>query len=92
MIPEKPLTPNLSEESFCIPADVLFDILDIVVTQLLPHEITQVIEKRSLLYLSVYIHPHDKKHQQILQNIKDILEEYKAYRWDENQTVNWRTS
>lgn len=92
MIPEKPLNPNLSEERFCIPADVLLDILAIVVTQVLPHEITEVIENRRLLYLSVYTYTIDKRQQQILQNIRDILEEYKAYRWEENQTLNWRTS
>jgi hypothetical protein len=92
MKPEKPLNPNLTEESLCIPVDLLLDILAIVVRESITHEVTQVIENRSLIYLCIYLNPNDRRHQQLLQNIQSILEEYKEYRWEESEQVNWRTS
>ena len=92
MKPDKTLYPNLTEESLCIPTDVLVDILTIIVKESILHEVTQVIENRSLIYLSIYMNPNDRRHQQILQNINNILQEYKEYRWEESEQINWRTS
>jgi hypothetical protein len=92
MKPDKPLNPNLTEESLCIPTEVLVDILTIIVKESIPHEVTQVIENRSLIYLCIYINPNDRRNQQILQNIHNILQEYKEYRWEESEQINWRTN
>ena len=92
MKPVKSTDQNLTEESVCIPADLLLDIFGIVVKEAITHEITQVIENRSLVYLSIYINPNDIRHQQIFQNIQSILQHYKEYRWEESEQINWRTN
>lgn len=92
MKPVKSTDQNLTEESVCIPVDLLLDIFGIVVKEAIPHEVTQVIENRSLVYLSIYINPNDIRHQQIFQNIQSILQHYKEYRWEESEQLNWRTS
>jgi hypothetical protein len=81
---------DLNEESLSIPADMLLDVLAIIVTEGLRHEITQVITNRSIVNLLVYIQPTEKRQHQALQNIKDLLQEYNDYRWEETNDTNWR--
>ena len=92
MKPVKSTDQNLTEESVCIPVDLLLGIFGIVVKEAITHEVTQVIENRSLVYLSIYINPNDIRHQQIFQNIQSILQHYREYRWEESEQLNWRTS
>ena len=92
MKPVKLTNQDLTEESLCIPSDLLLDIFGIVVKEAITHEVTQVIENRSLVYVSVYVNPNNNRHQQIFQNIQNILQEYKEYRWEESEQLNWRTS
>ena len=92
MKPVKSTDPNLTEESLCIPSDLLIDIFGIVVKEAITHEVTQVIENKSLLYVSLYINHSNIRHKQILQNIQSLLKEYKEYRWEESEQLNWRTS
>ena len=83
---------DLTEENLCIPCDLLIDIFGIVVKEAITHEVTQVIENRSLLYVSLYINHSNIRHKQVLQNIQNLLQEYKEYRWEESEQLNWRTS
>jgi HD superfamily phosphohydrolase len=92
MKPVKSTDPDLTEEYLCIPSDLLVDIFGIVVKESIIHEVTQVIENRSLLYLSLYINHSNIRHQQLLHNIQNLLQEYKEYRWEESEQLNWRTS
>ena len=88
----KSTDPDLTEENLCIPSDLLIDIFGIVVKEAIVHEVTQVIENRSILYLSLFIKHGNIRHQQLLQNIQHLLQEYKEYRWEESEQLNWRTS
>jgi hypothetical protein len=92
MKPDKSINQHLTEESVCVPLDLLLDILGIIVKENITHEVTQVIENRSLVYLSIYINPKDIRHQHLFQNIQNIMEEYNAYRWKESEKFNWRTT
>lgn len=92
MKPVKPTDPDLTEESLCIPCDLLIDIFGIVVKETITHKVTQVIENRSLVYVSIYVNHSNIRHQQVLQNIQNLLQEYKEYRWEESEQLNWRTS
>ena len=82
---------NSNEESLKIPSDILLDVLRVVAKESLSHEVTQVIESRGLVFLSLYLNNNNTpKHQRALQNIQNILEEYNEYRYSENQESNWR--
>jgi len=81
---------NTTEESLKVPADVLLDILGIIVKESLKHEITQVIESRSIVVVAVFFDNGTLKQQRILQNIQNILEEYREYRWSNSEDINWR--
>jgi len=81
---------NTTEEILKVPADVLLDILGIIVKESLKHEITQVIESRSIVVVAVFFDNGTLKQQRILQNIQNILEEYREYRWSNSEDINWR--
>lgn len=83
---------NLSEENICIPGDLILEVLGIIVREQLRHEITQVSENKSLLYVSLYINRSENRHIKLMQNIQYILNEYKEFRWEESESYNWRES
>ena len=88
-------TPNnrhLTEENISIPLDMLLEVLHIVVKESLQHQVTQVIENRSLIHLTAYINQQEPRQQKIIQNIKRLLSEYEEYRWNECETFNWKES
>ncbi|MCC6447500.1 MAG: hypothetical protein IT215_02290 [Chitinophagaceae bacterium] len=92
MKPELNNRSNLVEENICIPGDLLIEILGIIVRENLPHEITQVSENKSLVFVSLYINKSDMRHTKLIQNIHRLLTEYKEFRWEESEQFNWRES
>lgn len=83
-------TKDLEKEALSVPADILLDILAIILAESLIHEITQVNTNRSTVSLLVYIQPEDNRQRQALQNIRDLLQEYNDYRWEEANDSSWR--
>ena len=83
---------NIIEENIAVPQDMILEILNIIVKENLKHQATQVVENRSLIYLSVFINELDERHQKILQNLKWLLTEYNDMRWSECENLNWRES
>lgn len=83
---------NLSEENICIPGDLILEVLGIIVKEQLKHEITQISENKSLIYVSVYINRTETRQIKLMQNIQHILNEYKEFRWEESEQYNWRES
>lgn len=83
---------NLTEENICIPLDIFMDIAKIILKESLSHEITKVIENRSTVYISIYLNKTTAKHQQLLENINNLLHEYNEYRFGEAENVDWRTN
>lgn len=81
---------NTTEESLKIPADILLDVFVIVAREGIRHEVTQIIESRSMVILSLYLNDNLLKHQRALQNIQGIIEEYNEYRYLENEEINWK--
>jgi len=81
---------NTTEESLKIPSDILLDVLAVIVKETIRHEITQVVEGRSMVILSVYLNDGSLKQQRALQNIQSMLEEYNEYRYSENEELDWR--
>lgn len=81
---------NTTEENLKIPIDILLDVLTVVVKENIRHEITQVIESRSIVFLSLYLNINLPKQQRALQNIQNIIEEYNDYRYSDYEETNWR--
>jgi hypothetical protein len=81
---------NTIEESLKVPSDILMDVLAVIVKETIRHEITQVIESRGMVILSVYLNDGSLKQQRALQNIQSMLEEYNEYRYSENEELDWR--
>lgn len=79
---------NTTDESLKVPVDILLDVLSVVVRESIRHEVTQVIESRSMVVLSLYLNKETQRHQRALQNIQNIIEEYNEYRYSENEEVN----
>lgn len=83
---------EINEQSINVPGDMLIDVLSIIVKEKLPHEVIQVIENRSIIVLAVSFDKSYARHQHILQNIQDILQEYNDFRHSEAEQINWRTN
>lgn len=83
---------NSIEENLAVPQDMILEILNVIVKENLKHQATQVVENRSLLYLSVFINEFDERHLKIIQNLKWMLSEYNDLRWSECEKLNWRES
>lgn len=81
---------NTKEESLKIPTDILLDILMIIVKENIRHEVTDVMESRGMVKVSLYLNNDLLKHQRVLQNIQNIIEEYNEYRYSESEELNWR--
>lgn len=94
MATEKPsrqsVTKAQEEVSLSVPADMLLDILAIFLRESISYEIAQVNTNQSIVGMLVYIQPEDKRQRQALQNIRDLLQEYNDYRWEEANDSNWR--
>ena len=83
---------NIIEENLSVPQDMILEILNVIIKENLKHQATQVVENRSLIYLSVFINDIDERHKKILQNLKWMLTEYNDMRWSECENLNWRES
>lgn len=81
---------NTKEESLKIPTDILLDILTAIVKEQIRHEVTDVLESRGMVKISLYLNNDLLKHQRVLQNIQNIIEDYNEYRYSENEELNWR--
>ena len=81
---------NTIEESLKIPTDILLDVLAIIVKEHMRHEVTDVLESRGIVKVSLYLNNDLLKHQRILQNIQSIIEEYSEYRYSDIEELNWR--
>jgi uncharacterized FlgJ-related protein len=81
---------EISEETLKIPHDMSIDIFAIIVKEGLKHEILEVIENRSLIIMAVQYNKNQPRHQNVRQNIQDLLKEYHEYRWEENEELNWK--
>lgn len=81
---------EITEEVLKIPADMLMEILTIIVKEGLKHEVIQVVQNRSLAILSVYYDKSVARAQKVMYNIQNILLDYQHYRTWENEELNWR--
>lgn len=81
---------ELIRENLKIPADVLVDIFALIVREGFKHEVFQVIENRSLVHLTLFCDPKNRKQEMTLKSIKQILEFYDDYRISENEELDWR--
>ncbi len=81
---------NISEENIKVPIDLIMDILGIIIKEGFKHEVIQVIENRSTIVIALFHHKDSLRHQSVLDNIKNLLDEYKEYRWAENEQLDWR--
>lgn len=81
---------EITEEVLKIPADMLMEILNIIVKEGLKHEVIQIVQNRSLAILSVYYDKSVARAQKVMYNIQNILLDYQHYRTWENEELNWR--
>lgn len=81
---------NTKEESLKIPTDILLDVLMIIIKEHILHEVTDVLESRGIVKVSLYLNNDLLKHQRVLQNIQSIIEEYNEYRYADHEELNWR--
>ena len=81
---------EIIEEKIEIPADMIVDVLAVILKEKLKYEIIQVIENRSLIVLAVSYHKNSIRHQHILNDILYMIEEYDNFRSRELDGVDWR--
>jgi hypothetical protein len=81
---------EITEETIRIPVDMSIDVLVIIVKEKLKHEIIEVIENRSLIIIEVWYEKNTPKHQNVLYEIRTMLEDYNNFRFKEAEKVNWR--
>lgn len=81
---------EITEEVLKIPADMLLEILHIIVKEGLKHEVIQVVQNRSLVVISAHYDKSVVRMQKVIYNIQNILLDYQHYRTWENEEFNWR--
>lgn len=80
----------VKEKILKIPAELLIDILALIVRHRLKHQVSEVLQSRSLVILVVCSQDKDQKQEAALRQIEDILDEYHRYRHSENEDLNWK--
>lgn len=83
-------TEREKEEIIKVPADMLMDILAIIVKEELSHEITEVLENRGIVHIAIGIDEKQPRQAKVIQNIRGLLSNYNQYRHRENQPLNWK--
>ncbi len=81
---------EITEETIKIPVDLSIDVLAVIVKEKLKHEIIEVIENRSLIVLAISYDKNLSRHQNILHDIRNMLEDYNIFRYEEVEKINWR--
>lgn len=82
---------EITEETIKIPVDMIVDVLSVIIKESLTHEIIQVIENRSLIVIAISYDKNFSRHQNALNDIDTMLEDYNDFRSEEEQeNVNWR--
>lgn len=81
---------NTKEEIIKVPVDILLDVLTVIVKERLRHEISQVYGNRGIVEISLYLSNDISKHEKVLDNIQNLLEEYNEYRYLQNEELNWK--
>jgi len=81
---------NYVLETYTVPTDVILEIAQIIVQADLPHEIICVKEHKRQVVLEISHQPDLKFHQKAIENIMDILKEYRELCNEEIKNVNWR--
>lgn len=81
---------EITEETIKIPVDMSIDVLAVIVKEKLKHEIIEVIENRSLIVLAISYDKNLSRHQNILHDIRNMLEDYTIFRYEEVEKINWR--
>lgn len=81
---------EIIEETVKIPLDMVIDVLVVIVKEKLTHEIVQIIENRSLIVIVISYDKNFSRHQNVLYDIRTMLEDYDNFRSVEEENVNWR--
>lgn len=81
---------EIIEETIKIPADMAVDVLAIIVKEKLKNEIIEVIENRSIIVLALSYDKSLTRHQNILHDIRSMIDDYNNFRTEEVEKINWR--
>ena len=81
---------EIIEETIKIPADMVVDVLAIIVKEKLKNEIIEVIENRSIIVLAISYDKSLTRHQNILHDIRSMIDDYNNFRNEEVEKINWR--
>lgn len=78
------------EETIKVPADMLLDILGIILKEGLRYEIVQIIENRAIAVMQIGIDGNPSRQLKAIQNINNLLSTYNDYRFGQDESLNWR--
>lgn len=81
---------EIIEETIKIPADMVVDVLAIIVKEKLKNEIIEVIENRSIIVLALSYDKNLTRHQNVLHDIRSMIDDYNNFRNQEVEKINWR--
>ncbi len=81
---------EITEVTIEIPGDMSIDVLAVIVKEKLKHEIIRVIENRSLIVVVISYDKNLSRHQNILSDIRNMIEDYDNFRSGELEGVDWR--
>lgn len=80
----------MKEHAIKVPVDVSIDVFKVIVKENIKHEVAQVDENRALLLVVISLDKNSERHQDVLENIQNIVLDYQEYRFGENEEMNWR--
>lgn len=78
------------EETIKVSADMLLDILGIILKEGLKYEIIQIIENRAIAVIQVGVDSNPSRQAKVIQNINNLLSTYNDYRFGQDESLNWR--
>ena len=78
------------EETIKVPADMLLDILGIILKERLKYDIVQIIENRAIAVMQISVDSNPSRQLKAIQNIHNLLSTYNDYRFGQDESLNWR--
>ena len=79
-----------NEVRFKVPADILIDVLAILIREELGYEIIQVQEMRKTALMAVQIDSSLPRQIKAKENIQSLIAIYEDYRYNEPEETDWR--
>lgn len=80
----------MKDNAIKVPVDMSIDVFKVIVKENIKHEVAQVDENRGIILVVLSLDKTSVRHQEALENIRNMVLDYQEYRFGENEELDWR--